>query len=279
MNVKMLLFPLSLVIAIAVGVFWIQPALTEVLDKRATVDVANQNLQQVQTIAANVAVLSRNLDDNTDREQLIVTYFPKAQDDERMIDVSNFLASESGILLSSVKMELMKSELVQSAAARQSAQSEIKEVGEVSPTSAAATAVALAPALTLVQSSPETRMRAEDVTLSVLGRYEQIKMFLEKLYRSNRLNQFRAISIQTPSQSSGNQSEGATAISSDILQGTFTVRFSFLPVASLDEGTYVPIFEKTAFDFKVADDLQGMITSVVAPLDVTPSPRSNPFVQ
>ena len=273
----MLLFPLSLIIAIAVGIFWIQPALTEMLDKRATIDTASQNLQQVQTIAANVAVLSRNLDDNADREQLVVTYFPKMQDDERMIDVSNFLASESGILLSSVKMEQIKSELVQSAATRQSAQEEIREVGEVSPTSAAATAVALSPALTLVQSSPETRMRAEDVTLSVLGRYEQIKMFFEKLYRSNRLNQFRMISSRVPSATS--QSPDAPTLSPDILQGTFTVRFSFLPLASLTEGTYVPIFEKTTFDFQTVDELQGMITSTVAPLDVTPSPRPNPFIQ
>lgn len=277
MNAKMLLFPLSLIIAIAVGIFWIQPALTEVLDKRATIDAANQNLQQVQTIAANVAVLSRNLDDNVDREQLVATYFPKMQDDERMIDVSNFLASESGILLSSVKMEQIKSELVQSAATRQSAQEEIREVGEVSPTSAAATAIALSPALTLVQSSPETRMRAEDVTLSVLGRYEQIKMFFEKLYRSNRLNQFRMISIQVPSATS--QTPDVPTLSPDILQGTFTVRFSFLPLTSLAEGTYVPIFEKTAFNFQTVDELQGMITSTVAPLDVTPSPRPNPFIQ
>lgn len=278
MNAKMLLFPLSLVIAIAVGIFWVQPALTEVLDKRATVDTANRNLQQVQTIAENVAVLSRNLDDNADREQLVVTYFPKMQDDERMIDVSNFLASESGILLSSIKMEPVTSELVQSAATRQSAQEEIQEVGEVSPTSAAATAVALSSALTLVQSSPETRMRAEDVTLSVLGRYEQIKMFFEKLYRSNRLNQFRVISIQTP-QASSSQSPDAPTLSPDILQGTFTIRFSFLSPLTLSEGTYVPVFEKTSFDFKTADELQGMITNTVAPLSVMSSPRPNPFVQ
>lgn len=277
MNVKILLFPLSLVIAIAVGIFGVQPSIKVALDKRANLDVANQNLQHVRTIVANVSSLSKNLDDNAAQEQLVVTYFPKMQDDERMIDVSNFLASESGILLSSVKMEPIKSELVQSAALRQNAQQEIKEVRDVSPTSAVATTTAMSSALTLVKSSPETRMRSVDATLSVLGRYEQIKAFLEKLYRSNRLNRFDSVLIQVPSQESG-KSLGE-ALPQDILQGIFTVRFSFLPPTLLDEGTYVPIFEKTTFDFKTANELQSMITSTVAPLIVTPSPRPNPFVQ
>ncbi|MFZ1735471.1 MAG: hypothetical protein WAU31_00885, partial [Candidatus Moraniibacteriota bacterium] len=128
MKVKLLLFPLSIVIALAVGVFWIQPGISSALMLRTKDGQAQARLDQMDQVIANIDTLDSSLTKNDGDRQFVETYLPKMGSDDVIIDEVNFLAGESGILLVSTDLKSVSSDLTKAVALQMQAERDRAEV-------------------------------------------------------------------------------------------------------------------------------------------------------
>jgi Tfp pilus assembly protein PilO len=280
MKVKILLFPLSIVVALALSVLWIKPEVSSVFSLRnQKLELENQ-LNETRRVVSNISALDRSLNENVGNEQFVKTYLPETGSDDRIFDEINFLAGESGLLLLSAKLDRLSSEVTQSIIAAEQAKVDQKELESVSPGSLIRSDASTAPKNVFVASSPKARVRSTDVSVSVAGRYEQIKAFTERVYRANHFHSFVSVSIsrETEKKSDGQSTpDGVAAL--EVLNADMTIRFSLLPKISVSRGVFLETFKDAVFDFSTVEELRTRVTSELPILDATASERSNPFLR
>ena len=278
MKVKLLLFPLSIVIALALGIFWIQPMASEALMLRAKVNSAQEKLDKISQVVSNIDRLDRSLDENNGNEVLVRTYLPEKGSDDRILDEVNFLSGDSGLLLLATGMDRVSSEAALAAQAASEAAADKAELDSVSasrgliaPDSSSSTLPVF------VSSSPMSRIRSVDVSISVFGKYEQIRDFADRIYHANHFQRFLSVDIKK--KEAKKEGDAAPETAPDVLEGNIVVRFSFLPTAHVSEGSFLVAFDRSSFDFGLVQDLLVRATREISPLTVAPTPRSNPFLR
>lgn len=277
MKVKVLLFPLSIVIVIAASVFWIQPEISSALALRTQDNQVRVRLDQMGQVIANIDTLDSSLTENDGDRRFVETYLPKMESDDVIIDEVNFLASESGVLLVSADLKSVSSDLAKEAALQVQAETERTEVISNSSGSLLNTGMSSEPDLLFTKSSPDARVRSTEVSVSALGKYDQIKAFIDRVYHANHFQSFVSIDIAKKSQ----EQSGAEPVSAtpDILNADMVIQFSMLPETMLSSGTLLDTFKTSSFNLAVVQDLRGRVTSELPMLDATPSERSNPFLR
>lgn len=277
MKVKLLLFPLSIVIALAVGVFWIQPGISSALMLRTQDGQAQARLDQMDQVIANIDTLDSSLTKNDGDRQFVETYLPKMGSDDVIIDEVNFLAGESGILLVSTDLKSVSSDLTKAAALQVQAESDRAEVAANSPGSLLNTGMPSDQELLFTKSSPDARVRSTEVSVSVLGKYDQIKAFVDRVYHANHFQGFVSVDIAEKPQ--GKTEVESADVAPDVLSADMVIRFGVLPETTLSSGVLLDTFKTSAFDLAVVQDLRGRVTTELPMLDATPSERPNPFVR
>ncbi len=277
MKVKLLLFPLSIVIALAVGVFWIQPGISSALMLRTQDSQAQARLDQMDQVIANIDTLDSSLTKNDGDRQFAETYLPKMGSDDVIIDEVNFLAGESGILLVSTDLKSVSSDLTKAAALQVQAESDRAEVAANSPGSLLNTGMPSDQELLFTKSSPDARVRSTEVSISALGKYDQVKAFVDRVYHANHFQGFVSIDIAEKPQ--GQNGVESSAVAPDVLSANMVIRFGVLPEMTLSSGVLLDTFKTSTFDLAVVQDLRGRVTTELPMLDAVPSERPNPFVR
>ncbi len=277
MKVKLLLFPLSIVIALAVGVFWIQPEISSALALRTQDADAMARLAQMDQVIANIDALDRNLAENDGDRQFVEMYLPKTGSDDSIIDEVNFLAGESGILLVSTGLKSVSSDIAKAAALQVQAESERAEVASNSPGSLLNTGSVASPELVFTKSSPDARLRSIEVSVSALGKYDQIKSFADRLYHANHFQKFVSLDITQKPQGQLGSESASTA--SDVLSADMILQFGVLPATVVSSGVLLDTFQSPAFKVSVVQDLRARVTNELPQLDAVPAERPNPFLR
>lgn len=277
MKVKLLLFPLSIVIALAVGVFWIQPEISSVLALRTQDAEVVARLVQMDQVIANIDTLDRSLAENDGDRQFVEIYLPKVGSDDSIIDEVNFLAGESGILLVSTGLKPVSSDIAKAAALQVQAESERAEVASNSPGSLLNTGSVASPELVFTKSSPDARLRSIEVSVSALGKYDQIKSFADRLYHANHFQKFVSLDItQKPQGQLGSESASTAP---DVLSADMILQFGVLPATVVSSGVLLDTFRSPAFKVSVVQDLRARVTNELPQLDAVPAERPNPFLR
>ena len=277
MKVKLLLFPLSIVIALAVGVFWIQPEISSVLALRTQDAEVVARLVQMDQVIANIDTLDRSLAENDGDRQFVEIYLPKVGSDDSIIDEVNFLAGESGILLVSTGLKPVSSDIAKAAALQVQAESERAEVASNSPGSLLNTGSVASPELVFTKSSPDARLRSIEVSVSALGKYDQIKSFADRLYHANHFQKFVSLDItQKPQGQLGSESASTAP---DVLSADMILQFGVLPATVVSSGVLLDTFQSPAFKVSVVQDLRARVTNELPQLDAVPAERPNPFLR
>lgn len=277
MKVKTLIFPLSIVIVIATGVFWIQPEISSALALRMKDSQVQARLDQIGQVIANIDTLNGNLMENDGDRRFVETYLPKMENDDTIIDEINFLASESGVLLVSTDLKSVSSDLAKAAALQVQTEAERAEVVSNSPGNLLSAGAPSETELLFTESSPNARVRSTDVSVLVFGKYDQIKTFIDRMYHANHFQSFVSIDISKKPQE---QSVEPAVVAPDVLNADMVVRFSALPETILSSGVLLDTFKTPYFtNSSTVQDLRGRVTSELPMLDATPSKRSNPFLR
>lgn len=277
MKVRLILFPLAIVIALAVSIFWIQPEISSAISLREQDNAVSARLAEMDRVIANIDSLDKTLSENSGDRQFVETYLPSKMSDDSIIDEVNFLAGEAGILLISAQMKPISSELAQMAKQQTQTNAEQTEIASNSPGSLVASGASSGSEVVFTASSPDARIRSTEVSISVLGKYDQIKTFADRIYHANHFQNFvsmdisRKVDVQVEPKSS--------TLASDVLDATFVIRFGALPITSVSSGVFLDTFKSPTFQLAVVQDLHGRVASELPALIVSPTERPNPFLR
>lgn len=276
---KLLLLPLSLVIVIAVSVFWIKPEISLVLATKKSIAESEARLEKTNEVIGNIGALDRSLNENAGNERLTEKYLPKEGSDDRILDQANFLASESGLLLSSAKLERVSNKAVQMAAEQIEKNAEQAELAAASPGNIFRNTMSPESDIVFVDSEPEARIRLIETSFSMIGKYDQIKSFIERMYRADHFHRFLSLKIGEDALSGGSAFGESETKDPEVLTAEAVIEFAFLPESSVERGVFLTAFEKSSFDYSIVEELRVRASREIPLLDASPSGRSNPFLR
>lgn len=254
MGIKVFLFPLIALLSLYLIIGYIQPDVVAILEQRETSKIKTDALAKAETVEQNIRSLAQSLDQHQDSEALLKRYFPTAIDQERSVDMVNFLAQQAGV---SVVRLLISEEKTKKTVA----------VAAPAPEDGAdASLTAEAPA-------PEEAKQYR-VSVTVLGPYEQVRNFLERLYRTDRMHGLVSFEIRKPTASVGQE----TQLSDTFLEGELVADFYYTPLRRAGNALSQPVFQNSTFDFQVTNRLADFINSPVGDLEPGTMGRENPFM-
>jgi hypothetical protein len=253
MSIKRLSFPIFMVVAIFLGVFLVKPAVTSVLEKRQTVAEKDAELAAVEATKQNVEALalSRETLLNTDEGKMVYGYLPVSVDQDRIVDIFNHYAMQSGAVVDDVTFET-------------------KDVNK-SPYFAAEL-----PKSNNAFSAP-TAPESDSFTLhaNIQGSYESIKAFMKEV--SHPARSYKLVSFSIGKKDAGTDADGKQLPDSGILSGSFAAEFYYLPEGKYPQGYLLPVFSSGTFDTSVVKDLIAKENKVPALSDPGNAGRRNPF--
>ncbi|MDO8529219.1 MAG: hypothetical protein Q7S18_00955 [bacterium] len=266
MRLKVIFAPISFLLAIVISIWYIWPAVQDIRTKMDEIKSSKDALNSTIEKKNNIKALESSLDKNKDKENFMLSFFPSQKSEEKIIDGLNYLATDSGLAFVKIAITEEKESVVQPGQAASSSPE--------SNLSAADASSAVPGSLTTSAPKPLAKIKTVGAEVSIIGKYENIKMFLNQIYKMEMLNEISSLSISKPMESS---SEGEQA-SSGSLSADITIKFGFLPITHVEAGGSLPIFSQRDFDFSFYSKLESMIAKKIPLLDEGQKGKSNPFL-
>ncbi|MDP3957261.1 MAG: hypothetical protein Q8Q10_02050, partial [bacterium] len=241
MRLKILIPPLFIVSILILAIGYIKPDFEVMQMKKADIRAKEADVEKMDTIVANIDALNSSLDTRQEFEKLAYRYLPNTQSQEQVIDAFNFLATQSGVVI--VKMDLKPSPSQKASPGEGS--------GEVTDASQAAV-LPVAKTFTF--------------TGSVIGSYENIKIFFDRLAHAERFQRVSFFSIENAeiTQSPAGKEQ---PLDTNRLIGTFEAEFGYLPPEPIASALNMPIARNSEFDFSNANRLLEQMTSPIPTLE------------
>ncbi|GBE17238.1 hypothetical protein BMS3Abin15_01077 [bacterium BMS3Abin15] len=256
MKLKLLFFPIAVIVSISLIIGFISPEFSDVKEKRDNLKIKEKTLKDVMERKQGISSLTGNLDSNKAKESLAKSYLPASKYEEEVINKVYKTAVDSKVSLINLMFsdEGLKSNLPSDTMQQEEAGS-IAGRGKISV----------------------VKIRDVSVSIELLGTYENMRVFLGNIYTMEKFNDISSIDISKVKESSGEETEEAP-VTSNNLRATIDVKFNYLTpvVANKDYG--LEVFSKKSFDFSLVDKLENMITKKIPDVEVGATGKSNPFV-
>ncbi len=266
MKIKILVFPAVLAISITILIAYIWPEIDAL--RKANGDLAGSKaiLENILEKKSKMENLKNSLNQNQDKEKFVLDFLPLKKNDEGVINGINYLATNSGVSLVNLTIEEDKNQVAvveNDPGAVDSKKVLFSQSSEVNANSQ-------------VNKLAEAKMQFVKSKISIVGNYENIKTFLEDLYKMEMLNSIDSILI---SKQEEGQSQGVKVDqNSNTLYSNIEVSFAYLPRTKINGDFSSPIFSQTSFDFTAYNKLNGLISRKIPKLEVGEEGRSNPFL-
>ena len=158
----------------------------------------------------------------------MLQYLPYVMNQDQTIDAFGYLASQSGLVVSDL---------------------DLKKIDEAANTK-------IAPDGSIVEDTTANKVKTFQLKGSVLGTYENIKTFYDRLSHISRFQNIQSFSIEKKIDSTSPQDKGTV---SD-LKGTFVVAYGYLPKKSVLSALAIPVFLQSELDFSGVALLKEKIT-------------------
>lgn len=266
MNVKTLFFPLSVTVAFFVAILFVQPEIKTVMADRSMLVEKRNLVMSIDRKARNAQALENDLNAHKENEDAVLHYLPNTRDDDRVVDAVNFLSSQSGLALSSVKIEKSaESVRAEDANASASSSSVILSSGNGASEGASLIPAAVAPKELLV-------------TAKAVGSYESIRDVIGKLSHMDRFQDFTSV-VVTHAVPSAQSADGQPNNTSNELSVSLKMKFSYLPKAGMKGSFNLPILDRSQFDFGTADRLKQYTSAPVPSMEAGAAGTNNPFLR
>lgn len=256
MSLKRLFFPIFIIITIFLGIFVVKPAILSVLAKIQERSDKSSELAVVEATKENLEVLSGSRESllGTDEGKMVYGYLPISVDQDRVVDIFNYYAMQSGAVIDNAVFES-------------------KEGGK-SPYFAEELPQGDDQSGSGIPVAPEPNsftMKAD-----IQGSYESVKAFLKEVSHPGR--SYKLVSFSVEKKAAGFDSNGQPAADSGILTGKFVAEFHYLPEKRYSRGYLLPVFTAGQFDLGPIRDLMGKEKTVPALQDPGTVGRGNPFM-
>lgn len=258
MRLKILVVPFSILISLILVIGYIKPDITTLQDKRVMLETKKGQFQGMTTLLSNIDALEASLERQSESENLVQAYLPKTMDQDRIIDMFNYLAAQAGVFVSTMNM---------------------KEIALKSEAEEPILAPADAPLVTGVEGTPapfippvsfKPKVQSYVAQVEVQGSYDGIKDFFNRVSHMNRYHKILSFTFETPISDSDEPATG-------VLSGSLESQFDYFPAQPLDSAMNIPVFLKDEFDAEEFSSLLAWVSYTVPPLMKSDAGRSNPF--
>lgn len=252
MNVKILLTPLIIVIAIIFAIWFVYPAYSNGVDgvkeKYAQLKSEESKFSGLESKSQNAEKLFSEISSLGADKDILYQFIPEAAKEEEVLDNINYLASASGVSISKFSIS------------QPSANNQLME--DTNPDGSSS-----APSFSLPKNIK--------ASINLAGNYENIKSFLNKVDKFERYENFSKLQI---SQNLENSADGA-AVLSDVLNVSADVDFNFLEKTNLSESNANdPVFSSDKLDLSAITEIKNKKTTEVLKLDAGQRGKANPFM-
>lgn len=261
MHLKILIVPSSILIALILLIGFVKPDLDTMQEKKVVLETKLTQSRNMTTLLSNITALVQSLDTQKESENFIASYLPKTMDEERVVDMFNFLAAQAGILMVTVnfkELEDMGPKV-----------DEVQQVVAGTPLVSGG-ADTVAPA---VDASSKIRVKGFSADVAVKGNYENIRDFFDRAAHMNRFHKIQGFTLSLPRETGGASSPDPAGT----LSGTFQADFNYFPLQKVGNALNVPVFSRAEFDTTRLNTTLSWVTSSVPALERPTSGRPNPF--
>ena len=262
MKIKVLVVPSLAILSLVLIIGFIKPDYDTLQEQRKILEEKKMEVANIDAVVKNINTLNNSLDSQKETEGFVTRYFPKMLDQGRVIDAMNFLASQSGLLIIGVEINESVKEM-----------EDEDIVLEATPSPLALPNGSALPASVAPYVAPVARSYAATVTAQ--GSYENIKTFLEKMNRLDRIHSVSLFSVGVNDKVL--QASPTEEASSGELIVTFEANFKYLIPQMVGSALSVPVFKEPALKFDVAKVTEEAITGNVPDLNLGETGRANPF--
>lgn len=259
MSLKLLLFPTLIILSVVLIIWYIKPDIETILTQQEMERVKQSELENVEQIGKNIQSLTAFLDQKNDTEKLVKRYYPDKMDQERTLDVINFLAQQSGVVITSLSM------------IENPRMKDVPQAQEVNadPFASAEGEAGATPATSTSPESYQAKVRT-------MGTYSNLRNFFDRLYHTDRMRVMNELTLEQIDESERSR-EGQEIIPADFLTASVGVDFFYAPTLNAGNALHHELFKKNTLDLGTATQLVDLVNSPVGDLAPASSGKSNPF--
>lgn len=249
-----------LAISITIFIAYVWPELGAVREAKSDLDESKKVLENTLEKKNNLENLKNSLDQNQDKEGFVLSYLPPDKSEERIINGISYLAANSGTSLTNLSLEEEKNVVNKGEEAPVDGKGGLFSGSSAGNTSSPGNQAA------------KPQMRFTKFKINIAGNYDNIKTFLEDLYRMEMFNSVNSILIGKQEENK-DQSQNPGA-----LYATIETSFGYLPKTKISGNYSAPIFTQSSVDFTPYDKLKDLVSKKIPALEVKEQGRANPFL-
>ncbi|MCX6765721.1 MAG: hypothetical protein NT136_02050 [Candidatus Moranbacteria bacterium] len=273
MRIKILIFPAALALAIVIFIAYAWPELNSALKAKQELDESKKVLASINEKKNNIENLKSALSQNQDKESFVLSYLPLAKSEERIIDGMNYLASNSGLSLVNLSLKEVKEEATEIPTGS-TAESTSKEVlFSGAPENKPGTSVGLLEG---------NKIRMIKIEANLVGSYENIRTFLEEVYKMEMFHNLASVSISSSEEETSQATPGAKPSAAGtgpgILSLTAEINFGYMSEVRIGRNYSAPIFSQSSFDFAPYQKLTNLVSKKIPVLEIGDQGKANPFL-
>lgn len=272
MRLKVLILPLSLVVAVVLAVFFIKPAFSEVMAARNALKEKTILLENLKSQNQKLQSLKSKWDSLGEEKTLVAAALPETENIDSYVSELFSKAGRSGVLLSDVKIGQQS----QSAGSSKPAYICGTAAEEGLPQDTSSPETATSPISGKENQIGQTTaaidcLKAAGISMTARGTWEQMLDFFKYLEDMNRISETDSLSL-----GSGTESGGQPA--SDLLTANISINTFFKPASPKGNATLAQgLAARGNFNQKAIEKLR---TLIYAPYDlpaVSPGGERNLF--
>ncbi len=262
MSLKIFILPTFIILDVIIAIGYIKPNVDAIFATRDEIAKAQDELSRVDTVIGNIQSLTQSIENHSETREFVSRYYPSTLDEERVVDMYNYLAQQSGVIVT--EMSVVKNLPARTADALYN-----EAINSGIPPDQA-----LAQAEATVHALPQT-YTAE---VSVLGDYSNIKDFFNRIRHADRLQATLEYSIASRERDpSKAEEEAAKGIQSNFLVGTLAIKYPYIAEQQANDVLNMPLFQSPLFDFTAAERAISFVTNPLPALESGSAGRTNPF--
>lgn len=242
MKLKILIFP-AIILAILYLTIWVMvpnySGAGGILETQAKLAATNEKLGGVTQKENNAASLVRDLNNNSEQQNILVKYLPEKKQDEDIVASISAIAGASGVAVSDIKIADDKKPA-------DDGQIVYDSLGNVVP-------------------KVEDPIKSFTADITMKGDYGKIRQFIFSLDSINRLNEMISLKMD--------RADDETAD----LKVVLSVRFSYFEKVAKVASVRDEFFARGKFDMRVAEDIRKKAATEIPKIDIGTSGRNNLF--
>lgn len=249
MKVKILLVPLALVLSLGLCVWFVFPAYHEMRNQMNQLKKEKLQLSDLTQKEEKVKVLMSSLNENADKQSLVLKFLPDIRKEEEIIKNLNEIVTQEGLSVSNISVHKPKT-VVEEAI--------IPEIEQSSES-------------LVLNSAP--KINKFEVSLNIAGEYEKINNAMNKINALKRYNEVSGLKI------SKILSEKDTEATNN-LKANFTLDFVYMDMEKIEsiEDTNNPIFTTGKFNLSAIEKIQKLKNTEVLSVSLDATGKNNPFL-